>query len=115
MLRKLFLILFIFPFFAYPQDAQIFKPDSIRREIEAVKITSNLKIDGLLNDKEWANAKPFSDFTEIDPIQGRKPKNRTEARILYNKQFLYAGFFSKDILYPNFRTRFISENLLPLS
>ena len=35
------------------QDAEIFKPDSIRKEIDAVQIAASLHIDGLMNEPEW--------------------------------------------------------------
>ncbi len=98
MLKKLFTLIFCFPYFCFAQDATIFKPDSIKKSIEAVKINTNLKIDGLLKDSEWKLAKPFDDFTEIDPHQGQKPKHYTVARAMYNKQFLYLGTFSRDTL-----------------
>jgi hypothetical protein len=98
MIKKILIFsCFIFQI-ATAQDAQIFKPDSIRRKIEAVKIFTNLKIDGLLNDKEWLQAKPFNDYTEIEPHQGAKPKQITETRILFNKQFLYISTFARDSL-----------------
>lgn len=80
------------------QDAIIFKPDSIRRQIEAVKIEGNLKIDGSLADKEWRFAKPSSRYVMVEPHQGASPNHETDIRILYNKQYLYAGFFAKDSL-----------------
>lgn len=99
MLRKLFFFLFFFiTHTILAQDATVFKPGSIKRKIEATRISSFLKIDGLLNDSVWSLAKPYDSFVEIDPLQGAVPKQYTEARVLYNKQFLYFGVFSKDSL-----------------
>src|SRR4051794_32884901 len=41
----------------FSQDAEIFKPDSIRKEIDAARITTSLHIDGILNEPEWKLAK----------------------------------------------------------
>ena len=76
----------------------MFKPDSVKKTIEAVKINSHLKIDGVLKDNEWKLPKAYNDFVEIDPHQGQKPKQMTEVKVLFNHQFLYVGVFSKDSL-----------------
>jgi hypothetical protein len=96
-LKTLFILLFTANI-AIGQDATIFKPDSVRKKIEALKINSNIKIDGLLNDEQWKQAKPFDDFIEIDPNQGGKPKQYTVAKAMFNKQYLYVGAFSRDSL-----------------
>lgn len=80
------------------QDATIFKPDSIKKQLVAVKINNSIKIDGNLSENEWQLATPYSDFTEIDPHQGAKPKQQTFARVLYNQHHLFVGVFSKDSL-----------------
>jgi hypothetical protein len=99
MIRKLFFFLFFFiTHTILAQDATVFKPGPIKRKIEATRISSFLKIDGLLQDSAWSLAKPYDSFVEIDPLQGAVPKQYTEARVLYNKQFLYFGVFSKDSL-----------------
>ncbi|RDB03160.1 DUF5916 domain-containing protein [Runella aurantiaca] len=95
----------IFPFFfvfgslcSFAQDAEIFKPVSVKKELEAVQISSTLRIDGLMNDAEWKQAKPSADFTQIEPFQGKSPSHATEVRVLYNRNYLYLGVFSRDSL-----------------
>jgi hypothetical protein len=95
---KCTLALCLLPLLCVSQDVLIFKPDSIRREFEAVKISSFLKVDGSLNDKEWQMAKPMNDFIEVDPRQGQKPYHFTEMRALFNQQYLYLGVFNRDTL-----------------
>ncbi len=82
----------------FAQDAEIFKPDSIRKEIDAVQISSSLKIDGMLNEPEWKLTKPSPWFTEIEPYQGRPADFATDVKVLYNRQYLYFGIFSHDSL-----------------
>lgn len=99
MYRKVLLVVVgLLPVVGMAQDAQIFKPDSIRRTIEATRIQSNLKIDGVLDDPEWKLAKPYGKFVEVEPFQGRTPKQYTEAKVLYNSQFLYISAFCRDSL-----------------
>ncbi|MCC6726724.1 MAG: carbohydrate binding family 9 domain-containing protein, partial [Saprospiraceae bacterium] len=44
------------------------------------------------------SAKPASNFVQVEPMQGQPATQETEIRVLYNKQFLYFGVFSKDSL-----------------
>src|SRR4051812_42877534 len=80
------------------QNAEIFKPDSIRKEIDAIHITTSLHIDGVLSESEWKLAKPSPHFTQIEPHQGAAPNFETCIKVLYNKDYLYFGIFSKDSL-----------------
>lgn len=86
----------LFTLDAYSQLAEIFKPDSIRKEIVAIKIHSSLHIDGTLSEPEWQLAGPSPRFTQIEPYQGSAPHFETVVKVLYNKQNLYVGVFSKD-------------------
>ncbi|MGQ0738734.1 MAG: DUF5916 domain-containing protein [Bacteroidota bacterium] len=95
MKRLLIAILFIPPA-CFSQDAGIFKPDSVKKEIVAAKIAGNIKIDGNLDEADWKLAKPSPDFIQIDPMQGQPPNHKTEARVLYNRQFLYIGVIAHD-------------------
>src|SRR5262245_42053442 len=83
---------------SFSQDASVFKPDSIKREMIAVSITGTIKVDGSLSEEEWKLAKPSSRFVQIEPHQGDEPNFETEVRILYNRQFLYLGITSYDSL-----------------
>jgi len=57
----------------------------------AVRTPVAPKIDGFLNEKEWALAKPETDFTQQDPDEGAPGTMRTEFRILYDDEALYFG------------------------
>jgi hypothetical protein len=73
-----------------PVTAQtIFKPDSIRKSVEALSIENDLRIDGLLDEPEWMTTKVATDFFQIFPNQGERLTSDTEVRLLYNKKFLY--------------------------
>lgn len=99
MIKKLLLFVFVATTsIAFAQDASIFEPDSIKKKIEALQISSSIRIDGVMNDAEWRKVKPTSGFTQIEPFQGKKPTHDTEVKVLYNKQYLYFGIFAKDSL-----------------
>ena len=78
------------------QDAVIFRPDTLRRTLEAVPVSGNLRIDGQLNEAIWQTAKPSPSFIQIEPNQGAAPGLYTNVKALYNKQFLYLGVFCYD-------------------
>jgi hypothetical protein len=41
-------------------------------------------IDGRLTDEVWAAAQVFSEFTQVDPDEGKPATERTEIRMLYD-------------------------------
>jgi len=49
------------------------------------------KIDGLLDDTTWQDAPVIDAFTQINPIDGNPPSERTEVRLLYDADTLYLG------------------------
>lgn len=53
-------------------------------------------LDGLLNDVEWEKGTLFTDFTLREPLEGGKPRQRTEARVLYDTNNLYVAFWAFD-------------------
>ena len=81
---------------AYPQNPDMFKPDSIKKELNAVQITTMLRIDGVLNEPEWKKAIPSPRFIQIEPYQNQLPNFETDVKVLYNQQYLYFGIFSRD-------------------
>lgn len=96
--KALLLIVIALPFRVFAQNTEIFKPDSIRKQIIATKITSSLRIDGVLNEPEWLQAVSSPRFIQIEPYQGAAPNFGTDVKVLYNKQYLYFGIFSQDAL-----------------
>lgn len=92
------LLLLFFSINTYSQNIVFFKPDSVKKQIKAVPITSFLRIDGVLDEPEWQLAKPSPQFIQIEPYQGKRASQETQVRALYNRQFLYFGVFSCDSL-----------------
>lgn len=82
----------------FAQDAILFKPDSVKKQITAVAITSMLQIDGQLDEPEWKLTGPSPKFTEIEPYQNQNPHFQTDIRVLFNQKYLYIGVTAFDSL-----------------
>jgi hypothetical protein len=99
MTKQLILLIFLsVAIHSYPQDAGVFKPDAVKKEMIAVQITNTIRIDGLLNEEEWKLAQPSPRFVQIEPQQGMPANFETEVKVLYNRQYLYVGFICHDSL-----------------
>src|SRR5438105_10460769 len=62
----------------------------------ASRTTGMLRIDGRLDESDWAQAAPTDSFTQIDPDEGKPATQPTEVRVLYNGEFLYVGARLRD-------------------
>ncbi|MES1219936.1 MAG: DUF5916 domain-containing protein, partial [Bacteroidota bacterium] len=83
---------------SFSQDAEVFDPDSVRKQIDAVQITTSLHIDGVMNEAEWKLTNPSPRFVQVEPHQKQPATFETEVRVLYNRQYLYFGIFAHDPL-----------------
>src|SRR5476649_2293593 len=92
------LLLLLIASSAFCQDGDFFKPNHVRRELKAVKIITNLKIDGVLNEPEWALTAGASDFIQVEPYQGKPSEFVTVVKVLYNQKYIYFGITCKDPL-----------------
>jgi len=95
-MKKSFSVLLLLPFYGLSQDAGVFKPDSVKKEMIATKISGQLHIDGILNEEEWKWAKPSPEFVQVEPQQGKAPNQKTETKVLFNRQYLYFGIIAHD-------------------
>lgn len=96
MRTRLTIIFLLITVYAFGQDADFFKPNPHRRELKAVKITGNIKVDGVLDEPEWALTPGASDFIQIEPYQGKPSKFVTIIKVLYNQKYLYVGVICRD-------------------
>lgn len=92
------LIILCFCVNAGAQGVVFFKPDSIKKEIRALPITTSIKVDGVLDEAEWRLAMPSPRFLQIEPYQGKEATQATQVKALYNRQYLYFGIFCRDSL-----------------
>lgn len=63
---------------------------------DMVRTENAPKIDGKLDEAVWKNAAVVRDLNQIDPGDGVPPSERTEFRLLYDKDFLYIGVRAYD-------------------
>ncbi len=66
------------------------------RTVVAFPARGQITIDGLLNEPEWSEAPPASDFTQSEPHTGERASERTEVRVLFDAERLYIGAYLYD-------------------
>ncbi|MBI2820916.1 MAG: carbohydrate binding family 9 domain-containing protein [Acidobacteria bacterium] len=52
-----------------------------------------ITVDGRLDEPEWALAEPATDFLQSEPHEGKLATDRTEVRVLFDKDNLYFGVY----------------------
>jgi hypothetical protein len=57
----------------------------------AVRRQGAITLDGKLDDPAWRVAQPITEFTQVDPDEGKPPSQRTEVRFLFDDDALYVG------------------------
>lgn len=62
-----------------------------QKRLTAQEIDTDIHIDGKLEEEAWQRTQTINDFHQIDPVEYAQPSEKTEVRILYNKNFLYIG------------------------
>ncbi|RZK50668.1 MAG: hypothetical protein EOO99_00395 [Pedobacter sp.] len=64
-----------------------------KKKTTAVRSTQPIKIDGNLNDSEWAKAPILTSFAQVRPNPGKIEEEhyRTEVKILYDNEAIYIG------------------------
>ena len=64
--------------------------DALRfKSMSAVRTNTSPKIDGNLDDAEWANAIVLDDFIQYEPYNLESPSVETEVRVLYDDNYVY--------------------------
>ena len=61
------------------------------KSLEALKINTAIKIDGILDEAAWGQAARADSFIENSPNYGATPKHPTVVRVLYSDQAVYVG------------------------
>ncbi|HEX8656084.1 MAG TPA: DUF5916 domain-containing protein [Hymenobacter sp.] len=68
-----------------------------KRQLQAVRISTPPKLDGLLDEAVWQSAPVASQFYELEPTPGPVEKHPTEVRVLYDDNALYIGAIMHDV------------------
>lgn len=91
--------------------------------LHAVRATSPITIDGVLDEAAWQSAPEFTEFTQHDPDDGQPPTMKTSLKIVYDDKAIYFGARMWDPQPPNPRLvrrdtfsdiDFLSINLDPM-
>jgi len=59
------------------------------KEISASRTNDKIKIDGQDIEGSWSNAQIATDFLELNPTEGEKPRFKTEVKILFDDNNIY--------------------------
>lgn len=60
-----------------------------KREYSAIRTTIHPKIDGILDDACWQNAKSATDLLQLRPVEGKPAMMNTEVKVLYDDIAIY--------------------------
>ncbi len=62
----------------------------------ALRVTSPIRVDGVLDDAAWAAATPIGPLVQVDPDEGVPASETTEIRVAYTASTLYVGILCRD-------------------
>jgi hypothetical protein len=62
-----------------------------RKQLNAIKTSLPVKIDGTLDEEAWKAAEPASGFSQYEPHNDRPASYETFVRVLYDDHYLYIG------------------------
>ena len=70
-----------------------------KKKTGARKISTNIKVDGILDDAEWRQAPVLDSFVELRPTPFRKESadNNSSIQILYNNEGIYVGGYLHEL------------------
>ncbi|WP_460614085.1 DUF5916 domain-containing protein [Hymenobacter seoulensis] len=68
-----------------------------KRQLQALRITEGIKLDGVLDEAIWQQAPIATDFIQNRPNPGPREKHPTEVRVLYDDANLYVGAIMHDV------------------
>ncbi|MEZ4986004.1 MAG: DUF5916 domain-containing protein [Saprospiraceae bacterium] len=86
--------------------AQTERPNQASHQLEIRRTLNEVRLDGVLDEPDWQQTPVATDFWEKDPRDGILAERQTEARVMYDDQFLYVGIICYDD-----STRHVIQNL----
>ena len=76
-----------------PQQAA---PQQTSRSAVVTRITSEITVDGVLDESAWGSAPKIGDLIQREPSPGTAPTEKTEVTLLYDANQLYIGVLCHD-------------------
>jgi uncharacterized protein DUF5916/cellulose/xylan binding protein with CBM9 domain len=67
-----------------------------RRTVTAVEASSPIVVDGALDEPAWQQAVPAGDFVQAEPHEGENATERTDVRLVFDRDALYLGVVCHD-------------------
>lgn len=64
--------------------------------VNALRVERAPRLDGVLDDADWARATAIDNFTQQEPREGQPATERTEVRLLFDGRTLYIGVHAFD-------------------
>jgi len=74
----------------------IFGQTPDKKQYKATRISTAPVINGILDEEVWQTGEWIDDFTQFEPYNGEKPSQRTEFKILFDDDNIYAAFKAFD-------------------
>jgi hypothetical protein len=62
----------------------------------AARATAIIRIDGVLDEEAWRQARPIGALVQTEPNEGAKASEDTEVRVLFTEETLYVGILCHD-------------------
>ncbi len=77
---------------AQPPGSRPLSPSS-NKQVVAFELPAGaaMRLDGRLDERQWQQASPITDFIQTEPDQGRPMTERTEVRVMFDASNLYFG------------------------
>ena len=72
-----------------PSKSRVPRLRATQPSLRVIPSTVRPKIDGKLDDFCWESAPVIRDFTQVEPREGAAPTERTEVRLLYDRDYLF--------------------------
>lgn len=70
--------------------------DARKYNLNALRTTNSIKLDGFLDEPDWQSADIAREFYQLEPAEGVPATQPTEVRVLYDEKNLYIGFMCYD-------------------
>jgi hypothetical protein len=74
----------------------LLSPDATAQEVQIIRASGSILIDGRLDEAAWRDAGSITTFTQLQPAVGEPASQRTVVRILYDDRRVYFGIDCRD-------------------
>jgi hypothetical protein len=81
---------------SFATDAASQETSGATRSAGVMTITTQIEVDGVLNESAWSSAPQIGDLIQRQPDTGRPPSERTEVTLLRDDDNLYIGVYAYD-------------------